>query len=358
MKVQTLTLKNFTAFADARFEFSPGINVLIGANATGKTHILKLLYATLKTWDVERRHRQEKVNGYETLALRLHDKLNGVFKPDDNRLGRLIHRGSVKRRAEVNVQCAPGEIRYWYSGDAGHLRIESPQLCNVPPSLFVPSKEGLSFFEGFIHAYQNRELSFDETYYDLCVALSGLKLKSQVAQFGPTTVRELRGVLQGKVAMKNGKFFVRQKDGLIEAHLLAEGLRKVAMLLHLIDNGSIVPNSALFWDEPESGLNPRLVKVIADVLLKLAASGSQIFVATHDYLLTNELSLAAEYETPEGKAAKTRFFCLSREKPNAAVEVESGDVLGELENNPILQEFAAHYDREQRLFAGGRASGG
>ncbi|MFN0053735.1 MAG: hypothetical protein ACKV0T_16260 [Planctomycetales bacterium] len=34
MKIQTLSLKNFTVFDRAEFEFSPGINVLIGANGT------------------------------------------------------------------------------------------------------------------------------------------------------------------------------------------------------------------------------------------------------------------------------------------------------------------------------------
>ena len=34
-------LENFTAFKNLDVEFSPGINVFIGANGTGKTHIMK-----------------------------------------------------------------------------------------------------------------------------------------------------------------------------------------------------------------------------------------------------------------------------------------------------------------------------
>lgn len=45
MTITRLALKNFTVFEDAKFEFCPGINVLIGENASGKTHVLKLLYA-------------------------------------------------------------------------------------------------------------------------------------------------------------------------------------------------------------------------------------------------------------------------------------------------------------------------
>ena len=52
-KVQSLSLENFTAFEKATFDFCPGINVLIGVNATGKTHVMKVIYALLKICEVE-----------------------------------------------------------------------------------------------------------------------------------------------------------------------------------------------------------------------------------------------------------------------------------------------------------------
>ena len=36
--IKYLELKNFTAFSDLSIDFSPGINIIIGANSTGKTH--------------------------------------------------------------------------------------------------------------------------------------------------------------------------------------------------------------------------------------------------------------------------------------------------------------------------------
>jgi recombinational DNA repair ATPase RecF len=46
-KIQSLSLKQFTAFEEAKFDFSPSINVLIGENATGKSHVMKILYTML-----------------------------------------------------------------------------------------------------------------------------------------------------------------------------------------------------------------------------------------------------------------------------------------------------------------------
>ena len=41
--LRSVELKKFTVFEDARVDFSPGINVFLGANATGKTHAMKLV---------------------------------------------------------------------------------------------------------------------------------------------------------------------------------------------------------------------------------------------------------------------------------------------------------------------------
>ena len=42
---RTLEIRDFTCFHEARFDFGPGINVFVGENGVGKTHVLKLLYA-------------------------------------------------------------------------------------------------------------------------------------------------------------------------------------------------------------------------------------------------------------------------------------------------------------------------
>lgn len=46
MKLTRIKLEKFTAFEKLDLELSEGINVFIGANATGKTHLMKLAYAS------------------------------------------------------------------------------------------------------------------------------------------------------------------------------------------------------------------------------------------------------------------------------------------------------------------------
>ena len=203
-------------------------------------------------------------------------------------------------------------------------------------------------FDGFIAAYDERELSFDETYYDLCVALSAKPLRGARRGDIASLLRPLENILGGRVVLEGGRFHVSAPDGFIEAHLLAEGFRKIAGLVHLIANGSLMQNGLLFWDEPEANLNPRLVTRVAQALCTLTRGGVQVFVATHDFLLSHELSLAAEYGTEP--RVPMRFFAFSRQD-GGPVTVESGGTLAELSHNPILEEFAAHYDRERALFS-------
>jgi predicted ATP-dependent endonuclease of OLD family len=43
----SIRLKNFTAFSEADFKFAKGLNVIIGENGAGKTHVLKVAYSAI-----------------------------------------------------------------------------------------------------------------------------------------------------------------------------------------------------------------------------------------------------------------------------------------------------------------------
>ena len=42
MTITRIELERFTAFEALDFRPSPGVNVLVGANGTGKTHLMKV----------------------------------------------------------------------------------------------------------------------------------------------------------------------------------------------------------------------------------------------------------------------------------------------------------------------------
>ena len=352
MKVDKLVLKDFTVFADATFEFSPGLNVLIGANATGKSHVLKALYSLLRPMVTTQHNGAGNARQRaQRLGHALLEKMQMTFRPEPGRsaLSSLIRHG-----ADKGSVTAHGDF-----GNAGIALVGDSASTDVPtgawpkdPVVFVPAAEVLSMYPGFVAAWERRELSFDETYRDLCVDLSASPLKTISPRVLGDVAKGLEEAVGGMTRLRGGKFFVSLAgDWLLEAPLLAEGLRKLASMAHLIRTGSLAKKSVLLWDEPEANMNPKLIPALARALLALAGAGVQVVAATHDYLLSNELSVVAEYGTPEAKAAKVRFFCLYRPGPRGSVEIQWGNTIADLPKNPILEEFAAHYDREQQLFA-------
>jgi hypothetical protein len=346
MSILRLSLQKFSAFQEAQFDFSPGINVLIGANSTGKSHLLKLLYTAHRV--AEESHAGTQQMGPDRYGMRLAEKLAGVFKPEDAQIGRLVHRQRGRGTAEVALETSEGGLGFALSS-LGKLTMRNRRWTPSTPAVFLPSREVLAMYEGFVAAYEARELSFDETYYDTCKALSASQLRGPRGERAAQLLEPIEQALGGKVRLVGNRFHVLLGNGEFEAHMVAEGLRKVASVAHLIANGSLVENGVLFWDEPEANLNPRLIVQVVDFLQAFARRGVQVFLASHDYLLTHKLSLAAEYPAPEG-AVDMRFFSLYRSDERAA-QVESASTLAGLEHNPILQEFARHYDAEADAFA-------
>lgn len=343
MKIEKLQVEKFTAFENVTMGFSPGINVLIGANSTGKTHIMKLLYAILKT--CERAH-LDGVNTRSQVENALIEKLIGVFKPEDKKIGRLVRRGKGRRSGTVKLMYEETNFDMTLSSH-GALSVNYGRLPNPDSAFYIPPHEFLSKYEGFVSAYLNRETSFDETYFDLSVAFDLLPLKGPRAEEKQLLIEPLEKAIgkSTRITQENGRFYVKRPEGKLEAQLVSEGLGKLAGMMYLINNGALADNGILFWDEPEANLNPRYIKAVVELLKTLSRAGMQIFIATHDYLLSHELSLLAEYPSD----INLKFFSMYKESARSGVTIESGNSLVDIDNNAILDEFAAHYDHESRL---------
>jgi ABC-type cobalamin/Fe3+-siderophores transport system ATPase subunit len=350
VKLIRLELERFTAFEEASFEFASGVNVLIGENGTGKSHLLKLIYCVSES---VRRHTtgeglDQSVHKPE-LADVLAEMLAAVFQPDE--LGRLVRRGIGRRKARIRGTWRNGtdestlEIEL---SSLGRLSIPKLSLPELERSIFIPTREVLSIFPGFISSYLKRESAFDRTVYDLCLALDSKPLRGPRNDIRARLLQPLEDALGGSVVNEKGYFYLKLPDGNMEAPLVAEGIRKLGMLDYLIVNGSLTENGFLLWDEPEASLNPRLTRLTGHIAVELARSGVQTWIATHDYLLTSELALASERLI----ADDTSFFALAREPNVEGTFVERGSKLADLQHNSILKALADLHEREEAAFLG------
>lgn len=297
--LRSLELRNFTVFADARFDFAPHLNVIVGENGLGKTHILKAAYCVLA---VSARGARDSGNSMPTksyLQSALAAKLRGVYKPDE--IGRLARRQAGRNRSEVACHFEDQACNVEFSFNTASKSEVSidwlPKAWVQTVPVYLPTRELLTVYPGFVSLYETTHLEFDETWRDTAILLGAPLARGARERKIGDLLQPLEEAMGGAVELDaSGRFYVKTGSGRFEMHLVAEGLRKLAMLARLIANGSLLDKGYLFWDEPDANLNPRLVKLIAHTILAISQTGIQVFLATHSLFLLRELYILQQTE--------------------------------------------------------------
>jgi len=122
--LESLKVSNYIVFEDETFSFSPGLNVILGENSTGKSLLMKLAYSCAAvSHAVGKGDRKTK----DELQRALADKLKDVCMPDT--LGRLVTRKPGRARCEVAVRFRPesaDELRFSFATNSDkEVKLES-----------------------------------------------------------------------------------------------------------------------------------------------------------------------------------------------------------------------------------------
>lgn len=341
--IKSLTAKNFTVFVDAQFTFG-ALNVIHGENGSGKSHLLKLIYACKSVMVPSAREESPESPTKAWLQPGLARKLKGVFRPDT--LGRLATRQPGRSRAEV-VASFGRHRRVGFSFDTAskaEVRVEElPRDWASGTPIYLPTRELLTIYPGFVSLYDTTELPFEEVWRDLCVLLGAPLSRGARKLHIDALLTPLETAMGGSLILDGEKFYFKSAAGKMEVHLVAEGLRKFAMIARLIATGQLTEAGTLLWDEPETNLNPRLIKEVARVICALAAGGVQVVIATHSLFLMREIEILLSDEFAD---LDTQFIGLSRTEAGVHVQQgpssdDSGDVVALDENLEQSDRFLA-----------------
>lgn len=343
--LQSITIKNLTVFPEANLQFSPQINVIVGENGTGKSHLLKIAYATLATSAEEGRKPNTLLPTKTLLQTRLAEKLIAVLRPEA--LGRLARRKQGRERCELDLNFEDTRLNVAFSlstmskSEVGIEKLPAAWIEKAP--VFLPTRELLTIYPGFVPVYESHYLEFEETWRDTCLLLGAPTLRGPKEKRVKELLAPLEQAMGGAIELdRNGRFYLNLPgQGRMEMPLVAEGLRKLAMLARLIATGSVLDKGCLFWDEPEANLNPKLIKQVANTVLQLGQSGIQVFIATHSLFLLRELHILLQ--SPTFKAVRARFFGL--QSSNDGVIVSQGETVDDIGAITALDEELTQSDR-------------
>ena len=328
MSIESIGLKNFTVFEDFQLEVSSGINVFIGENGTGKTHLLKVIYAACET------SRAESHN----------DELLKCFKENQQEANLLRNKNIGQLTVSINSE---GVIRKQVRGsELVEYFLEIPDGIKLQ-AVYIPVKDMLTHSGGFLAmANKYRDFPFDKTLTDIVVKASQWKVK-QPPELALAILPLLEEMLDGTVVFENDEFYVRKNnEQLIRFELEAEGLKKIGLLWQLLMTDNLTENSILIWDEPEANLNPKYLPKIVECLLELSRHGVQIFLSTHNYIFAKYFDVAKKDDD------KVLFHSLYFEEKSDGVKCETQSYFESLKHNDISAAFNELLERVYQIQIG------
>jgi predicted ATP-dependent endonuclease of OLD family len=342
--INNLSIKNLTVFLEANLQFSTHLNVIVGENGTGKTHLLKIAYSALATSWEEKRKLTSSLPTKTLMQNRLAAKLVNVFRPES--LGRLARRKQGRERCDIKLNFKNEQFNFAFSFATNSktevLLEQVPEAWLDVASVYLPTRELLTIFPNFVSIYEGHYLEFEETWRDTCLLLGAPLQRGPRESRIQELLKPLELAMGGSIELDpNGRFYLKNESGRFEMPLIAEGQRKLATLARLIATGALLEKGALFWDEPEANLNPSLIRQVAQSIMNLSNAGIQVFLATHSLFLLRELEILMANE--RNAKVKPRFFGLHFS--DGSVVVKQGDAIDEIGTIASLDEDLAQSAR-------------
>ena len=356
MAINRIEIKDFLVFkGEFATDFCPGVNVIIGGNATGKTTLLKAMYRLCgngKNRETEEyflavgrtegvfyrtpfeyaRIRMKNENEEMSICVRYffcdgptHDNniyVNGMFTSiDPNK-----YEDDYTRTRAIN-----------YSRDSTELVFTSDNYVTLP-SVFLPSTNLLPQSRALPEMIGDYEMDFDAIQIDN-IKNARRPITRLLKPNCSKVIERLSNIIDGEVLYENDRFYIKKRSGLkLEFSMEASGFVRLGLLWKLLRNGLLESGTILFWDEPENSLNPEQVPILVDILLELSRNGVQIFLATHSEIL------ASYFAVDRKKGDVVVFYALYRE--GESIMVESSDRFDLLDNNKLSAEPVKLYKKQ------------
>jgi len=201
--LKKIKFNQFTAFDRLEISLSVGINIFIGENGTGKTHILKAAYAAC---DITKSQ-----GGFAK-------KVTDVFYPSRKQIGRLVKRSSVSSKGSLEIIREVDDAREITLRLSMSNHTTNPNKAKVSgatktwienpmEAVYIPVKDMMANAPGFRSLYEEREIHFEEIYVDIIRKAFLPVLKGPPDQQRKRLLEILQKAMGGKLLLKKRNFF-------------------------------------------------------------------------------------------------------------------------------------------------------
>lgn len=333
--IKEIHIKSFGPIKDLNATDLGNINLIIGHNGSGKTYLLKSLFAATKT--VERYQRGNNPHSPKEL---LSSNLWWTFQT--RQLKNLVKKGDDK--LEFSMKNEKGESFSFEFGTSTEKAVNSVTnryTATETNSIFLPAKEILSLQDIIIKSREiDQSFGFDETYFDLAKALRPTLKGRNVSSFSKAR-KSLKEAIGGRIEYDDTKktwIFRDNQNRSFDVDITSEGIKKISILDSLLGNHYLCKDSIVFIDELESNLHPQLIRQFLEIISILAKDGLQFFISTHNYFVIKGLYILAHKN-------KISIPAISFSEEHVTIS----DLMKEMPENPIIDESIKLYREEIEL---------
>ena len=201
MLINAIELKNFTVFENLSIDVSANINIFIGENGTGKTHLLKAIYGSCEIANSVNHKNFVKNYDYKCLS--------DSFNVNPERVN--LVRDTQKEEAEISLKIA-NDAGYAVGVYQSKYKVRFPQVDALKP-VFIPSKDMLTHSSGLLAMSDKyRDFPFDRTLTEIIRKANQWTLK-QPPELARSILPALEELIDGKIVIKNEEFFIVKNDG-------------------------------------------------------------------------------------------------------------------------------------------------
>ncbi|MDR1482654.1 MAG: AAA family ATPase [Synergistaceae bacterium] len=235
MAIDRAKIKDFLVFkGEFAVNFCRGVNVLIGANATGKTTLMKALYAvcnisssTIIREEILEIHSPFIVKGYFTQILKhieAEKGLNAVLSVYDN---------SISKEPVVNILLDSNLESESISIQASSSTMLKKWMEKDIKSVFIPEKDLLSNSRGLPETYEYGNAQYTQCEIDVVKKARVLANRPEQPLY-----REICDLIGGEPENDGQNFFIKRRglEKRIPFSMEASGYRKFGLLATLIRN--------------------------------------------------------------------------------------------------------------------------
>lgn len=349
--IRKLAVEGVTVFPQREaFHFVPGVNIIVGGNDSGKSHLMKLCYAISKwgcdgnrrelpeVWAEEKRLRRDLLRVFGThqlTSLTARNRGNGQASLQASLEGHKVPLGA----AELAFHFTAGQEE-----EGLHIK-KLPQRFLSENAVFISPREVLSIYPCYMQAGKRYPELLDSASWELCRALEEEPDSTPIPEALRYVIKQIETLFAGKLQRINGRFYLqRLGQEPLELNLIAEGFKRLGTLGLLIGNGTVRAGTSLFWDEPEMNLNTSHLPLLVSIILGLCRAGVQVMLTTHSLFLLRELVI--QLADRLNSRVSRKFFGLQPPgNSNSGVRTSTGDTLDEIDHIDSLEAEMEQADR-------------